>query len=322
MKRLAIVSFLSGLVAAGAQTSPNIAGIKPAYAQQVAAVDRAACRDEIRRLQAAGATPLAAVREGMARCNPNAGKTPDPDLARQSPVVKDTIETNRSALAAMKEGRYAAAAALYEHIDANGPAILAEMQQKDLRNRVFTPPTSWRDSADRQLLGLAGIILVTAQKSVGIYYEAKGQDSTAATWYRKANSTAGGHDPVASVRLGFMYAWGRGVQQDREQAMALFGGASPGFMGLQGKKETTWAWLLRSNALPRRPEDVTQEYIDKVRDPQIAGALGIIVAILAAPMPASGGGGGMACLSTMPGPSNNAVTALSGHSCWRPAGLP
>ena len=55
---------------------------------------------------------------------------------------------------------------------------------------------------------------------------------------------------MASDLLGFMYAWGRGVPQDRDHAMTLFGGADPTFLGGKGNKENAFAYLLRTNNLP------------------------------------------------------------------------
>jgi TPR repeat protein len=295
--------------------------------RQKAAADRASCRGELRQLQLSGASQVI-VAQKFGQCNDIVANDLKGDserqLRQQSGIAADTLQTDMAAMDNLKNGRVEEAIALYKQIDANGPAIINEVRER-------APPGS---RASMQNSPAANILIINmdalllelakAQRMVGQYYEDEGQDSIAASWYQKANATMavyGGKDMMASDLLGFMYAWGRGVPQDRDHAMTLFGGADPTFLGGKGNKENAFAYLLRTNNLPRRLKDVTPELVSKVQDTEIAGRLMGIAIMMAA---FSGNGhssgytprqnDGLAC--ALAGPRNWGVIYSLGGSCF------
>jgi hypothetical protein len=74
-------------------------------------------------------------------------------------------------------------------------------------------------------------------------------------------SLRGGRDQRASVLLGFLYAFGKGVPKDRAKAVELFGGRAGGGFANRGATESSYAYLLDYDRLPERIEDVTPEYL-------------------------------------------------------------
>src|SRR5262249_31893662 len=130
--------------------------------------------------------------------------------------------------------RDAEAFRLYQAIDAESDAILAEVAQ--------LPPDRmsihYNDLPMVRLSTLPGN-LVMAQKKIGYFYElglgGVPQDyATAARWYEKALKTSSLEEirgylrPTPySERLGFLYANGLGVPQDRGRARDIFKSMGP-----------------------------------------------------------------------------------------------
>jgi len=254
------------------------------YWRQKAAADRAACRNAMMQARRAGVSPVVAGQQFIA-CNQtvaeDARHASELDIQRTSPIAADTLKIDTAARAATRQGRTDEALALYRQIDANGPAIIAEVRKQTPNGISVTRQNSLPDNLHRMDMLALLQELATAQRMIGLSYEHAGNNRIAADWYEKANSTMatlGGRDGVASIRLGFMYAWGRGVPQNRERALQLFGGEGTttfwsGLLGGQQKGESELAYLLRKNELPRRPEEVTPEYINAVMERDVSAHL-------------------------------------------------
>lgn len=311
----AVACTIMGCTQAGQNATASSGSTDPSYWRQKAVNDRAICRANVRQMQLSGA-PGDAVARAVQDCNDVVNS--DLSHGNGNTLSDKILQMDKEALADLRSGRVEEGIGLFKQIDANGPEIIANVEQMAPRGAVVSMQNS--PAQNMRMLEAGGSLreLARAQRIIGTYYEDKGQDAVAASWYEKANATMatqGGKDILASDLLGFMYAYGRGVPK---RAMALFGGSDAGFMGLQGKKETALAWLRRAGNLPRRMQDATPAYIDKVADEQAKVALGMVVAILmsSGPMP-HGNGSGWGCAFTMPGPSNNVHIGLTGDSCWR-----
>lgn len=242
-----------------------------------AAIDRAACRNAMVQARRSG-VPTAAANQQFLDCNrkvaADATRANDLDRQRTSPVSAETLKLDIAARQATQQGQTAEALAIYRQIDANGPAIIAEVQRLTPNGIRVSMSNTPADNLRRMDMMALLQELATAQRLIGLSYEHAGDDRSAAAWYEKANSTMateGGRDGVASVRLGFMYASGRGVPEDRARALELFGGSGTttfwnGLLGGQQKGESELAYLLRMNELPRHPEEVTADYVAKVQE--------------------------------------------------------
>lgn len=82
----------------------------------------------------------------------------------------------------------------------------------------------------------------------------------------------GGVEMIAAVRLGFLYAYGRGVPLDRAKARQLFA----------WREGSAFAYLLDRDRLPQSYEDVTPQFIQTVKDQEIASKLAAFALLAAA----------------------------------------
>lgn len=278
---VALCVMLAGCAQTTVSTDPNPA-VGPGSDQvndwrHQAALDRAACRSAMMQARSTGVSTVAANQQFI-ECNrkvaADATRANDLDRQRTSPVSAETLRIDIAARQATRQGQTAQALTLYRQIDANGPAIIAEVQRLAPNGTGVSMSNTPADNLRRMDMMALLQELATAQRLIGLSYEHAHDDRTAAAWYEKANSTMateGGRDGVASVRLGFMYAWGRGVPEDRARALESFGGSGTttfwnGLLGGQQKGESELAYLLRMNELPRHPEEVTADYVAKIQE--------------------------------------------------------
>ena len=120
------------------------------------------------------------------------------------------------------------------------------------------------------------------------------------------------------------------MPQNRDRALELFGGnGTPtfwtGILGGQQEGESQLAYLLRTNKLPHRPEDVTPAYVERVTEQDVGShlqALNTLMEIVNANSQSRGSyhassGPHLDCSGTLGGSfaSHNAVVALGGPSC-------
>jgi hypothetical protein len=149
-------------------------------------------------------------------------------IAQQYPVAIDTF---RQASAADQSHNYVQAMQLWMKILREGSGI------------TYTNPDS--EAKNRNEI----LIRTKAEYYIGYYNElglGVPQDyRQAAYWYQKSLSNQV-FDFGANFRLGMLYAWGRGVPQDRQRARALFTAA----------QQIHVVELLDANALPENPDDV------------------------------------------------------------------
>ena len=170
------------------------------------------CRADLRQKQSTHAS-LSTLIEKRDECNQIAvgdrRSHPDPTVARQPSIVQDTLQFDQNASIALREGRPSDAVVAYKHIHDNSALITSYVLQNTGAEQSVDIRSSPSEIERVQYANLIGIDLIKAERSIGIYYEAMGQDAEAATWYENANSlrgATGGLDGISSVRLGFMYA--------------------------------------------------------------------------------------------------------------------
>jgi hypothetical protein len=132
--RLVSLAWLAAVVIAGCQAAarPEPQANVAALRDQMRAA-RQACAEESRQMQASGASPQA-IRQRMMSC---VGQTTaimrpyaEQHLAQESNVAVETLHLDEAAQNAAREGRYEDAVAFYRRIDANAPAIKAEVTRK------------------------------------------------------------------------------------------------------------------------------------------------------------------------------------------------
>jgi TPR repeat protein len=230
------------------------------------------CIEQMKQAQLAGAPP-AQILQMRQECMTRAAATLEPQREQMVSAMPGVAgETTRAFLAAHRAetaGNQQEAFRLYWSIDANAAAIEAEVSR--LAGATVSPRNTLATNQEIVNNDGLGSALITAQRKIGEYYERGGDYRTAASYYQKALNTArtqNGTDTVASVRLGFLYAYGRGVPQDRARAMELFGGTRGGGT-LRSKTETGFAYLLDHNQLPNRPEDVNPQRLAAIEDQEI-----------------------------------------------------
>jgi hypothetical protein len=191
--------------------------------------------------------------QGLAQCQkqlrPIQTAINDQMLARQPGVYAQTLRTSNAIHSADSAGDEPKAFQLAQTMDAQANVIESEAQAN---------PAEARDMRD---------MLSFAQTEIGKGHEKRGHDAEAAVYYQKAINTmaiANGVGTPAQIRLGFLYANGRGVQRDRGRALELFGGASGEILGTRGHTESAYAYLLNHGKLPYRLEDMRPGLLQSV----------------------------------------------------------
>lgn len=273
---LGVLAAMASCAPAPAQVEQTASSGNVAALHQQAMVVRRACFQEMRQMQLSGVARTDIERKRQ-ECSAREAAIMRPyaeqHLVQELSIAAETLHLDAAAQAAAKAGNDEEALRLFKAIDANAPAIKAEVAQKAPPGVTVSMSASpAQNSLTMDMDALLGE-LAAAQRKIGQYYEYMGQYSTAASWYEKANASMhvrGGRDMAASVHLGFLYAFGRGVPRDRAKAMELFGGRSEGLFAETGATESAYAYLLDYNRLPEHVEDVTPGYIKSVETDLLA----------------------------------------------------
>jgi hypothetical protein len=249
LKKIVILAsvVLAGCTNPGAVSGDPTPAVGPGsdavnYWRQKAATDRAACRSAMMQARSSGVSPIVAGQqftECNKKVNDDASQAATLDRQRTSPIADQILQLDVAARTATQRGRTDDAIGYYRQIDANGPAIIAEVQRLAPGGLSVSYQNSLSDNLHRMDTQTLLQELATAQRMIGLSYEHA--------------------------------AWGRGVPQDRARALELLGGSGQptfwnGLLGGEQKGESDLAYLLRMNEIPRHPEEVNAAYISKIRE--------------------------------------------------------
>jgi tetratricopeptide (TPR) repeat protein len=239
-------------------------------ARRRAAIQNGATADQVSELNRACIGQVDALSAQLAR----------DELSQDQSIYGDTTRLMVAGRDLEKSGDEQGAFRTYQTVEANAAAIEAEVSRANASNAPL-PAQSQQDRMRRMdadaLLSQLGI----AETKIGVYYERRGDYTQAAAYYRKAIATRSLGSLMATKRLAFLYAYGRGVPRDRDMTRRLF----IAFGGENG-----FSYLLDHDRLPDRIEDVTQNYVEKVKDEEARKSLFAFLILMAA-FSAGGGGG-------------------------------
>lgn len=222
-------------------------------AHQADMANRRACIAEMRQMNAAGvdADAIAAKRQA---CVDASIRITEPyrqsQLAAVPGIYGQTLRQMDAARTAEQAGNYEEALRNYRAIDANAPAIEAEVSRMASVGSTVSQANS--PAANMQIMNYQALQhgVAIAQRKIGESYEAAKNYPEAAAYYQKALDTMGyprGVELIAIERLAFLYANGLGVPKDDAKARQMFG---------LDNRYPTEVDLMDKGRLPKSPEEV------------------------------------------------------------------